>query len=142
MAIPVGGGQDFANPIVTTEAAPVYGGEAIPGQTWGASTLGAANAVSPAFESFGSFNIAIWGTFSGTVTLQKTYDNGTNWIPAAASVGGVATAVTFTAPATLSWTEVEQGVQYRLQMNAYTSGAASYRLSGGNALYFTPNPTQ
>jgi hypothetical protein len=77
----------------------------------------------------GNFNVAVWGTFTGTLTLQNSYDGGANWIPVINKHTGQN--ITFTAPGALQEDEVEAGVQYRLAMTAYTSGTASYRISEG-----------
>ena len=73
-----------------------------------------------------SFNISVWGTFSGTVQLERTFDNGTNWLPVTA--GGVG-AYVWTAPASESTVEDEVGVAYRFNCTAYTSGTVNYRMS-------------
>lgn len=98
-------------------------------QTVSTGTLGAANAASAATPFLGDFNVAVWGTFSGTLTLQNSYDGGTTWIPVINKHTG--SVITFTAPGALQEDEVEAGVYYRLQMTTYTSGTASYRLSEG-----------
>jgi hypothetical protein len=87
----------------------------------------AANGLSAFF--LGNFNVAVWGVFVGTLTLQNSYDGGVNWIPVINKRTG--NVITFTAPGALQEDEVEAGVQYRLVMTTYTSGTASYRLSEG-----------
>lgn len=76
---------------------------------------------------WGDFNIVLWGTFVGTVTVERSFDGGTTFVPVARDTSG--TAASFTAPTSLSISEPEKGVLYRLNCTAYTSGTASYRLS-------------
>lgn len=92
-------------------------------------SLGSLNAASSQIALLGNFNVAVWGTFTGTVTLQNSYDGGATWIPVVNKHTGQN--VTFTSPGALQEDEVEAGVYYRLQMTAYTSGAASIRISEG-----------
>ncbi|MEY3774316.1 MAG: hypothetical protein RLZZ129_1096, partial [Verrucomicrobiota bacterium] len=28
-----------------------------------------------------AFNVSVWGTFSATVQMQRSFDNGTTWLP-------------------------------------------------------------
>jgi hypothetical protein len=67
----------------------------------------------------------LWGTFVGTVTLEKSFDAGTTWIPA--SVNG--TALSYTVPIGDVYLPAELGVQYRLNCTVFTSGTINYRLS-------------
>lgn len=76
---------------------------------------------------YGAFSFAIWNTFSGTAQLQKSYDNGTNWIPYGADDTGAINSVT--APVAFRVIESELGVIYRVACTAYVSGTVSYRLS-------------
>lgn len=73
-----------------------------------------------------AFNVALYGTFVGTVLLEKSFD-GTNWLPVYR--GNSATAISYTAPASEVVCEPEDGVAYRLRCSAYTSGTVNYRLS-------------
>lgn len=134
MGIPIGGKYDLATPILSTEAAPVYGGETPPNQTWKQVALNFGGANSAAFQGCtGPFSVAAWGSFVGTVTLQKTYDNGTTWI---------STGITWTSPGAIALIEAELGAQYRINATTLTSGSIQFRFSGSNALYFTSNPKQ
>jgi hypothetical protein len=72
------------------------------------------------------FNITLYGTFVGTVVLQRSTDGGTTWLPVTA--GGVAI-YSWTAPGSESAEESQSGVQYRLTCSAWTSGAPTYRIS-------------
>lgn len=74
----------------------------------------------------GAFNITLWGTFSATIAFERSFDAGTTWIPVAFPDG---TPITYTAPGSGSWGEIEAGVYYRLRCSSYTSGAASWRIS-------------
>jgi len=67
---------------------------------------------------FRNFNISIQGTFTATVHLQRTFDDGATW----------ETTATYTAPVSTAGEEIEKGVSYRLSCSAYTSGTATYRL--------------
>lgn len=73
------------------------------------------------------FNVSVYGTFVGTVVLEKTFDNGTNYIPVLRPNSG--TAISYTAPGTEVLCEPEAGVKYRLRCTAYTSGTINTRLS-------------
>lgn len=80
---------------------------------------------SPAFT--GLFNVALWGTFAATMVLERSFDGGTTFM--AVSSDTVGTANTYTAPMSMTVTEVEQGVLYRWRCSAYTSGTVNYRIS-------------
>jgi hypothetical protein len=73
----------------------------------------------------GPFNMSLWGTFVGTVQVERSFDGGTTWLPLTA----LGTAIPFTAPCSEVFEELEFGVQYRLNCTAYTSGTINYRLS-------------
>lgn len=83
---------------------------------------GTAVALSP-----GGANLAIWGTFVGTVVAEKSFDSGSTWI--AASYPAISTAISLTAPAAITVEEPERGVQWRVRCSAYTSGTINYRIS-------------
>jgi len=74
------------------------------------------------------FNVSIWGTFTATVRLEKSYDGGANWVPASR---GAAASISWTGPISTVWSEVENAtdILYRLTCTAYTSGTINYRLS-------------
>ena len=73
----------------------------------------------------GSFNFSLWGTFAGTVRIERSFDNGTTWLPMTV----LGSAVTFTGPATETFEEPEAGVLYRVNCTAFTSGTINYRVS-------------
>ncbi len=87
----------------------------------------AATGQSAARAMAGDFNIALWGTFAGTVAPERSFDGGTTWLPVAKDTSGAA--ASFTVPTSLSISEPEKGVLYRLNCTAYTSGSIGYRLS-------------
>ena len=94
-------------------------------------SLSALNAATAGMPLLGNFNVAVWGVFVGTVTVQTSFDGGTTWIPVVNKRTG--TNITFTTPGAIHEDEVEPGVQYRVQMTAWTSGSASVRISEGAA---------
>jgi hypothetical protein len=69
-------------------------------------------------------NVSLWGTFVGSVRVERSFD-GTNWLPLTA----LGTAINFTGPCSETFDEAETGVQYRLNCTAYTSGTINYRMS-------------
>lgn len=79
-----------------------------------------------ALNAAGFFNFALWGTFSATVALEKSYDGGTTAIPVA--LDSAADAATYTAPGTVPIKECERGVLYRVNVT-YSSGTVNYRFS-------------
>jgi hypothetical protein len=87
----------------------------------------AATGTSAARALWNAFNIVLWGTFVGTVNVERSFDGGTTFVPVARDTTG--TAMSFTAPASLAVSEPERGVLYRLNCTAWTSGSISYRLS-------------
>ena len=71
--------------------------------------------------------VEIWGTFVGTIRVERSGDGGTTWLPL--TVAGVA-AATFTAPANERVDEENQeGAQWRLNVTGFTSGTINWRLS-------------
>lgn len=95
------------------------------------------NVVSGTFTSTGTspaftprpqymFNVSLWGTFVGTVSLERSFDLGTTWLPLTANGVSIES---FTAPCSEQLQEDELKVQYRFNCTAYTSGTINYRLS-------------
>jgi hypothetical protein len=74
-----------------------------------------------------TFNISIWGTFTGTIDLERSFDDGSTWLKCSRDSAG--TSASFTAAASVVVEEPEAGVLYRLNCTAYTSGTINYRLS-------------
>ncbi len=71
------------------------------------------------------FNVSIWGTFVGTVQLERSFD-GATWLPLTAAGFGL---YAWTAPASEIVSRPESGFQYRLNCTAWTSGTINYRVS-------------
>lgn len=90
------------------------------------SFTGAGQSSQPA-QFYGPFAASAWGTFAGTVELQRSPDGGTTWIPASLDSAGAA--ADFSAPMTVQITEPEWGVVWRITCTAYSSGTINYRLS-------------
>ena len=68
------------------------------------------------------YSLSIWGTFVGTVTLQKTYDGGNT----------ILDIENFSGPASDVSVEVPENQQVRIGIKTgdYTSGTANVRLGG------------
>lgn len=64
------------------------------------------------------YNVSIFGTFSGTVEVQRSFDDGVTW----------QAIKTITAPYEGVGIEVERKVSYRLECTVFTSGSIYYRL--------------
>lgn len=75
----------------------------------------------------GNFNIAVWGTFVGTVVLERSFDGGTTWIPRMWEF--TQTNVSLTSQTSGVMSEPELGVLYRFRCSAFTSGTINYRIS-------------
>ena len=73
-----------------------------------------------------SFNVSLWGTFSGGAQLERSFDGGTTWLPITAAGTQL---YKWTGPASEVVDEAEYGVLYRLNCTAYTSGTINYRIS-------------
>lgn len=83
-------------------------------------------------QFIGQFNFSLWGTFSGTVIIERSFDGGTTFLPLPTDTIGTANA--YTAPVTLTVNEPEPGAIYRLRCSAYVSGTISYRMAAGPRL--------
>lgn len=85
------------------------------------ASIAAANTFTSGVVVFGPFNLSISGSWVGTVTLQRSFDNGTTWV----DVG------TYTANIEDVGDEPEEGVAYRagFKTGEYTSGTAEIRIS-------------
>lgn len=83
----------------------------------------------------GVFNAALWGAFSGgvetpfvgTVNLERSFDGGVAY--QIVSTDSVGTPATYTGDVNACVTETEQGVLYRWNCTAYSSGTINYRIS-------------
>lgn len=78
----------------------------------------------------GYYNFSLWGTFSATARLERSFDGGTTWIPV--SLDALGDYVSYTQPVSVTGFECENGVLYRVNDTAYVSGTVNYRLSGPN----------
>lgn len=72
------------------------------------------------------FNASLWGTFSGSVRLERSFDAGTTWLPLTAAGNAL---YVFTAAGSEVAEEPETGVLYRLSCTAFSSGTINYRIS-------------
>ena len=91
------------------------------------ASIGAQNTFSDSIRLTGWFDLSISGTFSGTVTVQRSYDNST-WRDVD----------NFTAPVEMTGTHGEIA-WYRagIKTGAYTSGTAVVSIAG-NDIDYTP----
>jgi len=82
--------------------------------------VGAENTFSDGLYVVGDFNLSISGTFVGTVTVQRSFDQGSTWRDVD----------TFTAPIETAGSDPEPVVVYRagIKTGEYTSGTASIRI--------------
>ena len=71
-------------------------------------------------------NVTLWGSFDAMVQLERSFDGGTTWHPCTDNAG---TVQTWSVPMTIVIEEPEDGVLYRLNCTAYTSGTVNYRVS-------------
>lgn len=91
-----------------------------------AGTFGA-NATSAAYPTEpGAVNVTLTGTWSGTVTLCRSFDGGTTLAPYATPDG---TALSWTAAMSTMLPECEAGVLWYLVMSSFASGSCAYRIS-------------
>jgi hypothetical protein len=72
-------------------------------------------------------NITLSGTFSATVVVERSFDDGSTWHPVAKNTDG--DAASYTAPLSLSAAECETPMLYRLNCTSYSSGTVTYRIS-------------
>jgi hypothetical protein len=95
----------------------------------GVGTLGALNAVTAAVavQGFVNLSIRVPAAFSGTVSAERSFDNGTTWLPVRAD--GYGTPVAFAAADSSVEYEPEAGMLWRLRASAYTSGSCEGRIS-------------
>lgn len=103
---------------------PVIGSFSGTGQSAAISPVAA---FAPTHGNLSYFNLTIYGTFSATVKLERSFDSGSTWHVVSKDADGAEAA--WTAPCSLPVREPEPGVVYRLNCTAYTSGTVNYRLS-------------
>lgn len=91
------------------------------------TATGASSSFSPASQiRRGRFNVSIWGTFVGTVKLERSFDDGVTWLVCSKPD---LTDAAFTAPVTFAVEEPEADIYYRLSCTSRTSGTINYRMS-------------
>jgi len=73
------------------------------------------------------FNLSLWGTFSGSVRVERSFDGGATWLEC--SRDGAGTPAAYAAPISVVMEEPEAGVLYRLNCTTRSSGTVNYRLS-------------
>lgn len=74
---------------------------------------------SPGIALLGQFNVSLSGFGTATVALQRSFDNGGNWV----------SVESYTSDSERVGDEPEADVLYRFDCSAYTSGTISFRLS-------------
>jgi hypothetical protein len=91
-------------------------------------SITAQNQFTDSIRLTGLFDLSISGTFAGTVTVQRSYDN-SSWKDVD----------TFTAPTEKTGTQGEIA-WYRagIKTGAYTSGTAVVSIAGNNGIDYTP----
>ncbi len=92
------------------------------------ASIGAQNTFTDSIKLSGPFDLSISGTFVGTVTVQRSYDN-SSWKDVD----------TFTSPSEEYGFQPEI-VWYRagIKTGAYTSGTAVVSLAGNSGIDYTP----
>lgn len=88
-------------------------------------TFTAAGQSGPALNLRGKANMTLWGSFTGTVELQRSFDGGAVWH----SCTRLGATVNFTAPCTETFEEPEEDVVYRLNCLDLTTGSITWRIS-------------
>lgn len=74
----------------------------------------------------GPFNVSIWGAFTGSIALLRSFDGGATKLPCAA---GDLTDARFSRPISVTVDEPEEGVTYYLSCTNLGSGQPFYRIS-------------
>lgn len=72
------------------------------------------------------FNLTLWGTFTGTFTLERRFRDDETWHRCADATGAENL---ITAPGSFVFNEPETGVFYRLTCLSLDAGEAYWRLS-------------
>jgi hypothetical protein len=74
----------------------------------------------------GDLNLSLWGTFTATVTIERSYD-GSTWLPLT-YLDGVA--LSWTAPMSTAFSVQDAGASYRFNCTAITpGGTVNWRIS-------------
>lgn len=71
------------------------------------------------------FNVSVWGTFSATYQMERSFD-GVTWLPITAAGTQL---YQWTIPASEAASDGEWGVKYRVNVTAYSSGTLNVRIS-------------
>src|SRR5271166_5307866 len=127
------GSFDVAVPLLTTQLQPIndVGTQQppYPAQVYGATTL-TTGTQSPTIEIYGWFNVSFFGSFT-TVTafVEKSFDGGTTFVPAAPAYGTVNLSATSAATAAIFF-EPEHAMLYRVNATTVTTGALGFRIAG------------
>jgi hypothetical protein len=74
----------------------------------------------------GDFNVSVWGAFTGTIALTRSFDGGTTWLPLTFSNGA---AIAWSAPFSTIMSEPETGVLVQLACTALSAGTPNWRIS-------------
>jgi hypothetical protein len=108
--------------IASSEVTPVLDNPPVVGSLTG---TGVGSTFQPG-SSGQPFNVFIYGTFSATVTVVRSFDQGATWQTVLKP--DVATAATFTAAANFAAFEPNADVLWAINCTAYTSGKIQYRI--------------
>lgn len=71
------------------------------------------------------FNISLWGAFTATVIIERSFDNGATWLQLTA----LGQPLAFTAAMSEPFEESQPDVLWRLRCSAFTSGTVNYLIS-------------
>jgi len=83
-------------------------------------------------QFIGQFNVSLWGTFTATVIIERSFDGGVTFLPLPTDTIGTQNA--YTAPVTLTVNEPEPGAIYRLRCSSFGAGPVNYRMASGPRL--------
>ena len=86
-----------------------------------------ANGNSDAVAIDGRANLTVSGTFTATLTLQRSFDDGVTWHTVAKDADGNPAA--YTTSVSLTFEEPEAGVTYRLNCSGFSAGPVNFRIS-------------
>lgn len=100
-------------------------------QTGSLTTASGAGSTTTGSFILGDFNVSVFGTFTATVQLQKSFNGGSSWLSSINRHTGLVTSWTGGSIGTVVVSEPEPGTMYRLICTAYTSGTASTRVAAG-----------
>lgn len=91
-------------------------------------TLGSATQ-SSAVNMWGAFNLFVYGTYTASWQLEKSFDGGATWVIVTPSIGAPVSSTTANASIAIQISEPERGMLYRVNCTAYTSGTINWRMS-------------